>query len=115
MTRKFVLTKVFEKSWSSIGCADDDLKATQEMICSNPQIGDVIVGTGGLRKFRIPLSGAGKSNGARVLYVDFEMFGITYLVYSYPKSERANISEAEKKAFKKLINDIENTLGGVIK
>ena len=112
MTREFVHTKVFERAWASIGCTDEDLSATQGLICSNPRIGDVITGTGGLRKMRIPLSGVGKSGGARVLYVDFEAHGVSYLIYAYPKNERTNISAAEKNAFKKLIADIENTLGG---
>jgi Uncharacterized protein conserved in bacteria len=112
MTREFVHTKVFERTWASIGCTDDELSAMQEVICSNPKVGDVISGTGGLRKLRIPLSGTGKSGGARVLYVDFEIYGTSYLIYAYPKNERANISAAEKADFKKLIANIENTLGG---
>jgi len=115
MTREFVHTKIFEKAWSSIGCTDDELSATQVIICSNPKVGDVITGTGGLRKMRIPLGETGKSGGARVLYVDFEKYELSYLVYAYSKNERANISAAEKVAFKKIITDIENTLGGACK
>ena len=42
----------------------------EEALLNNPQIGDVIVGTGGARKMRITLEGLGKSGGGRVIYVD---------------------------------------------
>jgi hypothetical protein len=38
------------------------------MISARPTIGDVIPGTGGLRKVRIPLQGRGKRGGGRVIY-----------------------------------------------
>ena len=38
------------------------------MISASPMAGDVIQGTGGLRKLRIPLQGRGKRGGGKVVY-----------------------------------------------
>lgn len=38
------------------------------MIAADPKCGAVMKGTGGVRKVRAPLSGRGKSGGARVVY-----------------------------------------------
>jgi hypothetical protein len=68
------------------------------------QLDSVIEGTGGLRKFRLGAKGQGKSGGARVLYYYGGDHMPIFLVAIYPKSEKENISAAEKKAIKKLIN-----------
>ena len=39
------------------------------MISANPECGDVIQGTGGFRKVRVGRGSAGKSGGARVIYI----------------------------------------------
>jgi hypothetical protein len=45
-----------------------EMEAVVLMISESPTIGDVIPGTGGLRKMRIPLQGRGKRGGGRVIY-----------------------------------------------
>jgi hypothetical protein len=75
----------------------------QELACLR-QLGSVIEGTGGLRKFRFGAKGKGKSGGARVLYYYGGDQMPIFLIAIYPKSEKENISAAEKRAIKKLIN-----------
>ena len=75
----------------------------RELACVR-QLGSVIEGTGGLRKFRFGAKGKGKSGGARVLYYYGGDHMPIFLIALYPKSEKENISAAEKKAIKKLIN-----------
>jgi len=75
----------------------------QELACLR-QLGSVIEGTGGLRKFRFGAKGKGKRGGARVLYYYGGDHMPIFLIAIYPKSEKENISAAEKKAIKKLIN-----------
>lgn len=52
MTRLFVMLPEFEKQWIKMGLTDDDLKRLQYELLDNPKIGDVMQGTGGLRKVR---------------------------------------------------------------
>jgi len=46
---------------------DDSYARFQAMLIRNPEAGDVIQGTGGLRKIRVAASGRGKRGGARVI------------------------------------------------
>lgn len=71
MTRLFVMLPEFEKQWIKMGLTDDDLKRLQYELLDNPKIGDVMQGTGGLRKVRFAFEDRGKSGSARVVYVDF--------------------------------------------
>lgn len=70
-------------------------------------------GTGGLRKMRFAFEGRGKSSSARVLYVDFVVYERVYLVYTYPKGEKEDISYEERKIFKNLIDQARKELGGL--
>ncbi|MGP9676292.1 MULTISPECIES: hypothetical protein [unclassified Halomonas] len=47
---------------------DDELKELQRTLIAQPNKGDLIQGTGGLRKIRMALGNQGKSGGARVTY-----------------------------------------------
>ncbi len=48
--------------------SDEDLTELQNMLLENPKAGDIISGSRGLRKLRVPLPGRGKRGGARVIY-----------------------------------------------
>lgn len=70
----------------------------------------VIEGTGGLRKLRCGRKDKGKSAGYRVCYVYFEEFATVLLVTIYGKNEQDDISAAERKAIRRLIETIEADL-----
>ena len=48
--------------------SEAEMETVVSMISASPMAGDVIQGTGGLRKLRIPLQGRGKRGGGRVVY-----------------------------------------------
>ena len=52
MNRTFFEMKHFTRKWYSLGFSDNDLIELQNMLLENPKMGDVISGTGGLRKIR---------------------------------------------------------------
>jgi hypothetical protein len=85
--------------------ADEIEELKQEVACLR-QLGSVIEGTGGLRKFRYGAKGKGKRGGARVLYYYGGDHMPIFLIAIYPKSEKENISAAEKKAGRKLIQTL---------
>jgi len=68
----------------------------------NPTAGDVIPGTGGVRKLRWALEGRGKRGGARVVYFYHDMQMPLYLLTAYAKNERENVSQAEINALQKV-------------
>lgn len=106
MTRKFIYTEPFRRCWKAMGLSDHDLLTLEEALLENPQIGDVIEGTGGARKMRIQLEGRGKSGGGRVIYLDvFEQENL-YLLFAYPKNVQENLTSEQKKAIRKMIEAI---------
>lgn len=112
MTRLFIMLPEFEKQWIKMGLTDDDLKRLQYELLDNPKIGDVMQGTGGLRKVRFAFEDRGKSGSARVVYVDFAVYEKIFLITAYPKNEKDNLSQSERNAVKKLIEHLENSLKG---
>ena len=65
MTRRFNYTEPFRRCWKVMGLGDDSLIELETVLLRNPQLGDVIEGTGGARKMRIRLEGRGKRGGGR--------------------------------------------------
>jgi hypothetical protein len=71
----------------------------------NPEAGDVIEGTGGLRKLRHgdPRRGKGKRGGLRVIYYWWNGESQFWLFTLYDKDELKDLSPQEKKALKSML------------
>ena len=106
MTREFVYTDPFRKCWKAMGLSEDDLKKLEEILLENPQLGDVIEGTGGARKMRIQIENRGKSGGGRVIYVDVFEKEKLYFLLAYPKNVQDNLTPDQKKQVRKLVEAI---------
>ena len=77
-----------------------------EVLARDPTCGDVIVGSGGIRKMRFAFGHRGKSGGARVVYY-FRDHGMPlYLLTLFAKNEKANLSLAELNALARLVKDL---------
>jgi len=63
----FVETRLFTKLVKDY-LSDDEYGALQLALSSDPEAGDVIPGSGGVRKLRWRVSGRGKRGGIRVIY-----------------------------------------------
>ncbi len=110
MTRKFVMLPEFDRCWKTMGLDDNDLRRLQEELLLNPEKGDVMQGTGGLRKMRFAFEGKSRSSSVRVCYVNFVVYESIYLITAYHKSEKDNLSKAERNNIAKLISVLEATL-----
>lgn len=106
MTREFVYTEPFRKCWKAMGLSEDDLKKLEVILLANPQLGDVIEGTGGARKMRIQIENRGKSGGGRVIYVDVFEKEKLYFLLAYPKNVQDNLTPDQKKQVRKLVEAI---------
>ena len=69
----------------------------QKELLQNPQKGDVIPKSGGLRKVRMRLPGRGKSGGARVIYLHLEQRVVIVFFYVYTKAKSDNLSAEQLK------------------
>lgn len=82
----------------------------QTELLADPKVGDVMRGTGGVRKMRFAFEHRGKSGGVRVIYVDFEVYEKIYLLTAYTKNEKDNLTKDEQNEIKKLISILEQQL-----
>lgn len=79
--------------------ADGVYLQLQRELMANPHVGDVIKGTGGLRKMRFQddSRGKGKRGGLRVIYYWWTSGAQFWLFTVYGKDEMADLTEAERK------------------
>ncbi|MDR2695068.1 MAG: type II toxin-antitoxin system RelE/ParE family toxin [Deltaproteobacteria bacterium] len=82
-----------------------DEEERQELVAflaHNPNSGNVLQRTGGVRKLRFARQGSGKSGGYRVIYFfhspDIPLFALNI----FAKNEKTNINPAERNALKAL-------------
>ena len=66
--------------------------------------------TGGVRKMRFAFEDRGKSGSVRVIYIDFEVYEKIFLLTAYPKSEKDNLSKAERNEFRQIVEILEYQL-----
>src|ERR1700683_3834158 len=77
----------------------DEQGAIIDLIAYEPTCGDLIPGTGGLRKVRVGRGGSGKRGGARVIYYFYSEDFPVFVMALYAKNEKADLSAREKKEF----------------
>jgi hypothetical protein len=97
---EIIETSIFTKRIIEI-LKDDEYKALQNFLCQHPKSGDLIRGSGGLRKLRWNLQGSGKSGGIRNIYYFFEDENTILMVFVYKKSETENLTQKQIEALRK--------------
>jgi mRNA-degrading endonuclease RelE of RelBE toxin-antitoxin system len=96
---QFVETKLFTRLIDEY-LSDDELAALQLSLAVNPEAGDVIKGTGGVRKLRWAGSGRGKRGGLRVIYYLQLQNGQIWLLTAYAKNVKDAIPASVLKKIK---------------
>jgi hypothetical protein len=59
-----------------------------------------------VRKLRFQLKARGKSSGARVIYVDFAVGELTYLITAFAKNQQADLTGKQKNEIKAFIKSL---------
>lgn len=95
----FVETKLFTRLIDEY-LSDDEYAALQLSLAVNPEAGDVIKGTGGVRKLRWAGSGRGKRGGLRVIYYLRLQNGQIWLLTVYAKNVKDSIPASVLKKIK---------------
>ena len=85
---------------------EGEYAAFQLALAAKPDAGDVIQGTAGLRKIRWadPRRGKGKRGGTRIIYFVLHEDGVIYLLTIFDKDEMGDLTAAEKKTLKTMVN-----------
>ena len=73
-----------------------------DYLARNPDAGDLIQGTGGVRKLRWGIEGRGKRGGARVIYFYHSEKLPLFVLSIYAKNTQRDLSEAGKNELKKI-------------
>lgn len=99
----FIETKLFTRLFDEI-FSDDDLAELQDFLRANPEAGDIVPGSGGVRKMRWAMPGRGKRGGLRIIYYLRSKQGQIWLLTLYRKSETDNIPGRVLKQIKEEID-----------
>ena len=83
-----------------------------ETLAADPLQGDVIEGTGGIRKLRFAKGNKGKSGGVRIIYYFYNETAPVFLMDIFGKNEKENLSKAETAALAHVASSIKKGLQG---
>ena len=104
MKALFVELPAFERNRSDY-LTDEAYRGLQNEMLKDPEAGDVITGTGGLRKLRYgdATRGKGKRGGLRIIYYWWDPKKQFWLFTIYDKDELSDLSPKEKAILKTLL------------
>jgi len=88
------------------GLGEAERIALVEFLAHNPEAGDLIKGTGGLRKLRWARAGEGKRGGFRAIYYFFTSEVPIYLLAVYAKSQQIDLSAEQKRRLTALAEEL---------
>ena len=97
----FVETRVFTRLLPDL-LTDDEYAQFQQFLIVDPRAGDVIEGTGGLRKIRWAAKGKGKRGGVRVIYYVVDEAEQIRLLLIYRKGIQDDLTKEQKKLLKEI-------------
>jgi hypothetical protein len=86
----FIETELFSRLVAEF-LSDEEYAKLQQALIQTPDAGDVIPGSGGIRKLRSKGSGRGKRGGVRVIYYTRSREGEIWMLTLYPKNVSENI------------------------
>lgn len=95
-------TTLFTKSIDQL-MDDDHYRELQGLLIENPEIGDLIQGSGGLRKIRWKLTVRDKRGGVRVIYCWAVSADQIRMLYDYSKSNQENLTKDQLKVLRQLV------------
>ena len=93
-------TSIFTKEITKI-LSDDAYREFQEYLVAHPESGDVIKGSGGLRKIRWKVPGRGKRGGIRTIYYYYHDESLLLMIYVYEKSKTSDLTPKQIEILRK--------------
>jgi hypothetical protein len=101
-----VQTDDFVKDAEDSGLSEDEVFDIVTQVSEDPSLGDLIPGTGGARKWRIPAKGKGKRGGGRVVSYYAADDVPVFLLSVFAKGDRIDLTQAERNELKSILADI---------
>ncbi|MEQ9447971.1 MAG: type II toxin-antitoxin system RelE/ParE family toxin [Rhodospirillaceae bacterium] len=91
--------------------ADRQREDVIDAVATDPEIGDLLEGTGGVRKLRVAARGKGKSGGARVVYYYYNDTIPVFMLTVFGKNEKDNLTKSERNDLAKLVKSLRDAYG----
>ena len=88
---------------------EDQKRELINSLAENPLAGDLIPGTGGVRKLRFAAAGRGKRGGARVIYYYLDAGMPVYALLAYAKSAKTDLTADERRGVSALAAKLKAT------
>ena len=88
-----------------------EIDTVTNLLAADPLCGDLIQGTGGVRKVRIAAKGKGKRGGVRVVYYYHSEALPVFLLTVFAKNEKDNLTKAERNTLAKLVRILWDSYG----
>jgi hypothetical protein len=95
---------------SSKMMSDEQRAQVVDMLARDPECGEIMQGTGGVRKVRVALARRGKSGGARVIYYFHSDRLPVFVLTVFAKNERANLTPTQRNAMAAVVKTIRQQL-----
>lgn len=99
-------TTAFIATAGKAGMTTAEREAAIQTVAANPEAGDLIVGSGGVRKVRVAGRGFGKSGGFRIATLFLGSTRPVYLLWVLSKGKAANFTADQIAAMKGAVDRI---------
>ena len=99
-----VETSLFQRQWP-LYWTEEQRGEFASFIAEHPTAGDVVPGSGGIRKVRWSRAGSGKSSGVRVIYFTRTAEGEVVLLTLYAKAKTDNLTGATLKEIRRALEE----------
>jgi len=100
----FIETYIFTKEIQRL-LPDDKYRMLQTVLMLRPDAGNLIRGSGGLRKIRWSLPGKGKRGALQVIYY-WSPPDTIFMLFSYRKTEQEDLTTDQLKLLRKMVKEL---------
>jgi mRNA-degrading endonuclease RelE of RelBE toxin-antitoxin system len=83
--------------------SDEEYSELQKTLFQHPDVGDVIPGSGGLRKVRWRQKGRGKRGGIRIIYYWVSRDDQIWMLYAYRKARQIDLNSKQLAVLSKIV------------
>lgn len=101
---KIVETTVFTRRVLKL-LSDDEYRLLQQALLLKPDLGQIVRGSGGIRKVRWRLQTSGKRGGVRVIYYWAVTQETILMLYIFAKNERSDLSPSQIKIMRQIVEE----------
>ena len=106
---RIIRLKPYLRAMAALGFGEKDMHQVELMILAAPEAHPMIKGLRGARKARFARPGMGKRGGGRTIYYIAIAPNRLFMMTAYPKNERDDLSQDQRQAILRAIENIKST------